>query len=361
MSDREKQLVGLVLALLVLLASYYLIYKPIINEKIELEDELVLLNEEVEVLRAEYDKLPEYKEGIKEAQNSVKVVEKRYPAGLVQESAFKLLFDIENDFEDIEFTEAAFSMVESLAYSNELDAANSVQAIKQTITSSVELPYESIKELLTFIYDYEDRTVLDGFTLSMNKESGLIGMNLNMNMYALKSNEREFTPPTFEGVPMGNATLFSPDASAASDDLDSSGNKVLKDDRGDLFITLKPVKADIEAQVVGLTADNIQKSYVKTDINGAVEAILRLYVRDGQYYANYDVDGIYKTEQAFVLGDALEVDLYSADRLDEFDLVEMNLTIINESPSTLYINRKEEDTEQPRLNVVVQEGLVEFR
>ncbi len=360
MSGREKKLIGLVAILFLLLVGYYVLYKPLTNETAELEAEIATLNEEVSVLREEYNKLPEYKSGIKNAQEEIAIIQEGYPSNVKQENAFALIFDIENAFEELEINSASFSPLETLTYGDEDQGTGGVTAVKQVLRTNVSVGYEEVKDLLSFIYDYPDRTVLDSLSLSLGEEEQLIIMTLNMNMYAILGSDKPYELPVFDEVEKGKQYLFDAKASQSEKKAETSVQE-LTDPSADLFIALKPVASDIEAQVIGLSNDNVQKSYVKKDINGEIDAVLRVYSQNGQYYANYDLDGTYKEQQAFTLGNVLELDLFSAKRLDDNDKVAMNMTIINQTSEILYVNRKEEDYNNPRFKATVIEGEVEFR
>lgn len=359
MSNREKQLIGLAVLLLVILLGYTFLYRPMMATRETLESEIDALNQQLTVLREEYAKMPEYEAGIISAENTIKEVTAKYPADLTQESAFKLIFDIEDAIEATEFTSVTFTPPEVLSYSSE-DSSDGAVSLVQRVSTSQELTYEEVKDLLRYIYGYDDRTVLDGLTLSVSDNSGLINITLGMNMYAIVDGERPFTLPEFETVPTGREVLFST-KKAEQVAVERERREQVKDEFSDLFIALKPTASDIESQVIGFTLDNIQKSYIKLNVNGVLEGKLRVYQQDNQYYASYEIDGVRREAQRFDKGTALEMDVFAAKRLDDFDKVGLNLEVINETSSTFYINIKEEDYDSPRLKIEVTGGNVQIR
>ena len=359
MSNREKQLIGVVAVLLVLVALYFAAYKPMLNKRIALEEEIDSLTVTATELRKEYEQLPVYKEGILAAQKNIKAIEGNYPAGLSQEAAFKLIFDIEEDFETMQFEDVTFSGKEVLSYSDENNDENTLFATKQTMTSNFVMTYDTLKEFLAFIRDYPNRTVLSDINLNLIEDKKEIGFTLSANSYAIEGGGRAYTKPTFSEVPLGKDQLF--DTPRVEDLPDILLDDQPRDPKSDFFISLSPVQADIAAQIIGLSTDNNQSTYVENDLNDVVQAIIRIYEENGDYFVNYDVGGSYRSGIPFDLGDALELDLYSTARVDENDAVGMTLTVFNETDYILYINMKEEDEDQPRFRVNVSEGKVKMK
>ncbi|PKM57878.1 MAG: hypothetical protein CVU98_03900 [Firmicutes bacterium HGW-Firmicutes-3] len=355
MSNRDKRLLGILGIAIIGLILYYAVYRPITIKKQALEEEMVAIEERVATLRTEYDKMPFYLEETEVAQTRIKEIQEALPAELSQERAFKLLFDIENTFSNINFGNVTFSNVETLAYSNELNDETTEMAIRQNVVSNLDLSYTDLKAFLRYISNYKDRTVLTNLSMNLLEEENKITTTLVMNMYGLVGVEREIEPVIFNTVPKGKAQPFdSPNLRITPQTVT---NRVT-DGTGDLFITLKPTRADGYAQVIGLTNDPGQRSYVTGDGNNVVQANLRVFVENGNYYATYVMNGITKSRQSFEVGQALELELYASNRVDDNDLVGMNLTIVNQTQLPLYINKIEEDSTKPRLNIVSTEGEV---
>jgi len=357
MSSRDKRLLGILGIAIIGLILYYAVYRPITIKKEALEIEMVAIEERVAILRVEYDKMPMYLKETEAAQTRIGEIQEKLPAELTQERAFKLLFDIERAFSDINFSNVTFSNVETLAYSNELKDATTEMAIRQNVVSNLDLSYKDLKAFLRYIGNYEDRTVLTNLSMNLLEEENKIATTLVMNMYGLVGANREIEPVIFDTVPKGKVQPFdSPNLRITPE---AVTNRV-SDSNGDLFITLKPTRADGYAQIIGLTNDPGQRSYVTGDGNNVVQANLRIFVENGNYYATYVMNGITKSRQTFEVGQALELDLYASNRVDANDLVGMNLTIVNQTQLPLYINKKEEDAAKPRLNIVSTEGDVNY-
>ncbi|VDN49374.1 conserved protein of unknown function [Petrocella atlantisensis] len=355
MSNRDKRLLGILGIAIIGLILYYAVYRPITIKKQALEDELVTIEERVATLRVEYEKMPAYLEETEAAQTRIDEIQEVLPAELTQERAFKLLFDIEDAFSDINFGSVTFSNVETLAYSNELNDATTEMAIRQNVVSNLDLSYTDLKAFLRYIGNYEDRTVLTNLSMNLLEEENKITTTLVMNMYGLVGQDREVEPVIFNTVPKGKAQPFdSPNLRVTPQTVT---NRVT-DGTGDLFITLKPTRADGYAQIIGLTNDPGQRSYVTGDVDGVVQANLRIFIENDKYYATYEMNGSTMSRQTFEVGQALELDLYASNRVDANDQVGMNLTIVNQTELPLYINRIEEDPTKPRLNIVSTEGNV---
>lgn len=359
MSNREKQLIGLVVVLLALLVMYYSLYRPMTNRRDQLESDIAALESQLVDVRAEYEKMPEYKEGIVMAKANIESIEEDYPTGLSQESGFKLVFDIEETFDEFIFANMNFSTVETIRSSDDKNNENTLYGLKQVLSSNLSFEYDELKDFLAFINEYPQRTVLTSLNMSLNEENGEIESGVILNQYAISGGDREFIVPEFEKVPTGKEQIFeAPDLKPSSNSNSNGGDSRPTDPQADLFVTLKPTQSDIEAQIIGLTGDDTQQSYVKQDFNDTAYAILRIYQSNGQYYANYDIEGVYKEGNVFSVGNALEMTVYSTLRLEDNDRAGMALTVINETGSTLYIDVRDDDPNDPRLVVNVSKGKV---
>jgi len=373
MTSRDKKLITALILITIFILGYYFLYKPIISKKEVIEGEIAAYNTELIALRNHYAKIASYEKEMQQADEEIGQIQRNLPSSLNQEQAFKLLFAIEQSFEDIQFTNIAFSPITTVTYSGEGEALSEtpeegdvseelaleptpiLRSIVQTITTDTELSYADLKRFLQFIYDYEDRIVLNNLNMTLNEENGTINVSLAINMYGLEGEGRPVEPIKFDEIPIGKPIPFnSPNVIWA----EKTEKDHPSDDKEDLFIWLKPLQADGYAQVIGLTGDPQQNSYVNAEEADQVRALLRIYVEDGQYYANYDINGLYKERQVFDVGSALELALYSSDRLDTADQAAMYLTVINQTELPLYINKVEEDTANPRLFINISEGEV---
>lgn len=357
MNEREKKLIALVGFLAVLLIIYYALYRPIMKEKEVLEGEIEVLNTTVGELRVEYDKMPFYEEEIVNSKDRIALIESNYPAGISQESGFKLLFDIESHFTEVEFKDIGFSDITTLSYSDERQDENTLRAIAQIMTTGGDFTYTDLKELIRFLGRYEDRSVLSNLNMTLNEEENLITTTFAINQYALEGGGRIFEIPQFDAVPKGKDQPFdSPTMNyVPRDELTRES-----DPSSDLFVILKPTASDGNAQIMGLTSDETEATYITSDVNQHLTGSLRIFEESGQTYVTYSYGGQSKNKQAFNLGNALELDLFASRRIDEDDLSSMTLQISNEIDKTLYINVKEEDKNSPRLEVEILSGQVIF-
>lgn len=355
MNEREKKLIALVVFMFLLLIIYYALYRPIMKQQDEVETQISSLKTELSEINKEYQQMAFYEDETQKAYDLIEKMQHEYPAGLSQESAFELLFSLEDEFEDLTFTDVGFSEVETLMYSDEKNDENTIKSVRQTMSTNIELTYNDFKSFLRYIGAYKDRSVVTNLNMILNEEENMIGIDMIINQYALIGGGREYTVPTFDDVPVGKDQPFdSPNLQM----LQEQGEARVYDAQADLYLAIKPTQADGNAQVMGLFLDDNQSSYVTADQNSEVTASLRIFYESEQAYATYSFGGQTKSKQAFELGNALEMALFASKRVNESDDSSMRLTISNETGITLYINVEEEDPEDPRLRIIVTEGEV---
>ncbi len=355
MTNREKQMIGVVGVLLLLLVLYYVGYRPLTNKKAELEEEVASLTTTADELRKEYVKMAEYQAGIDASKATIAEIDAKYPSGLDQELGFELIFAIEDRYEGVLFDTMNFAPVEPLMYSEENVTENTLRGLRQTLTSDMMFDYGDLKDFLKFIVDYPKKTVLTSLNMSLDESTGKINTSISLNQYAIEGADRVYEAPVFDEVPTGNDILFDSEnllvdivGPSSKRPKDADGN-VIRDAVSDIYIALKPTQADVEAQVIGLRADQTQSSYVRQDINDIVEATIRIYSSGDAYFADFILGDVDNGSNTFEVGNILEIEVNASDRVGDDDLAGMNLTIDNETDMVLYINHFTDDDDNPRL------------
>ncbi len=279
----------------------------------------------------------------------------------LRKKAFKLIFDIEEAFPELEFPSIEFSEIELLRNDTTETQEQEVEiekpiAFRRTVTTDTEFQYDELKDFLKFIRDYPDRTVLTNLNLVLDEATSSISASLTMNMYGLTIDGKVPEELRFEDVPKGKDILFnSPNVEW---DIDEEVVDYPSDYQEDLFITLKSIESDGYTHIIGKVVASGEESYVKIDRDEKLDAIIRIYEEDGQYYANYDIDGLYKERQAFDVQTALEMVVYSSSRSGSDDSVGMNLSVYNQTDVTLFVDVVSDDATNPRFSMKVLQGEV---
>lgn len=355
MSSREKRLIVIVVIGLVLVLGYYFIYNPIIQTTNRYKTEIATYEGELIQLRAQYDNRERFEEEIENEKKYIEGVQEILPPDLAQERAFRLIFAIEEAFPDIQFDAITFGVLELLSNSSE-DPATALSAIRRTVNTETDIEYEELKDFLKFVYEFEDRTVLNNLNMVLNDETGLVNVTISLNMYGLVGGERVPDELRFDDVDYGTDILFgSPNIDW--DTLGITQEKRPSDAQADLFISLKPIDSDGFTHVLGKVIDSGERSYIKHETNESLNGVLRIYSEGDQYLANYEINGLNLERQVFDVETALEMDVFSSSR-GEGDNVALNLSIYNQTDVTLFIDVKSDDSVRPRFNATINQGEV---
>lgn len=355
MTSRDKKLLMVLGVMFVLLIYYYAVYKPLDNKQNSLEIEISTLQGELNILDMEYIKKDRYLEEIEAAKARIEEIDEVLPSDLEQERAYKLLFDIEDTFETIHFGNVAFSEMETIGYSNEANDETTEVGLRRTMTTQINTDYGTLKDFMRFIYEYPERVVLTGLSMSVDEETGGIGTNLFLNQYGLFSASRPYEPVEINEVPVGNPVPFKSVTGNVAVVTETVNNR---DTVEDVFVIISPTTSDDFAQVIGLGKDATQTTYVKTDENALVTGSIEISQDGDTYYASYSLNGIQSGRRSFVADEFLEIRVYSSNRVGDNDNSAMNLTIKNTTNQVVTVSYASEDRNNPRLNIVATEGNV---
>ncbi len=380
MKSREKNLLVFLLIMVIFVVVYYLVVAPLNAKAKSIQDDIDAVNTQINSLIPDYQRIDEIKAEIEDIKNKNSENAKKYPSMLTQENGLKLIFDIEKNIEGVEFTKASFSSIEVVSIDNSsndpivnneenVDVAGdegkenpnkeSKLSIVLPFTVSIDTDYKTIKSILAYINDYQSSTVVDQITITKDERTELLQAVFSIKMYGI-SNDLEYVRPEFDVVEQGKDTLFSSKVVDITIDSIKNANGP-REEKGDIFIAIKPTISDAEAQVVALAGEKSQGSELKSDVNGVAKLKVKFTKELEEYYVSYELDKQVKEPTKFEKGAAIEIDLYSNPRTGADDKSEVELELINETGEKVYINAHDEDEERPRLIIKSTTGDYQLR
>lgn len=411
--NNKKQLVFvsiLFLLLLIFLINKFA-YKPFSEYKKKLEDEISILENEYNISSVLIPNKEGYINGIKKTKQDIKNIEFMLPPTVTQEMMIFLLNDIEENV-GIHFPSVAFNELETITKTNEngtstngsnntdIDTGKIAQdlsegkdvdidslingeteiveeednyitkfltekGVRMSLQTETTITYNELKDMLSYINKYPYKLSVND--LQISREENELSVSIQLSMYGLQSPERVFTPDAIEGYDLGKDSVFSPfDGFGNSFNVgEETVQKGLVDNTADIFIQLMPITADPTTVTIARTKDPSRKSYIYDDKNEFVDVEIEFSMGNGKYYYRYKTKGNsyprdYSTPLEFDPGSALEIQIFSADRVSDDDKSGVNATLINKTNMPLSVVYYKEDSNRPRFNVVKTEGQVEY-
>ncbi|MCR4716713.1 MAG: hypothetical protein K5656_05995 [Lachnospiraceae bacterium] len=413
MSGNIKNAILFVLIIAVAVGAVLLGIKPNIEAKQALDGEIATLQARLAELQAKEADRPIYEAGIVKNKQEFAEIMEEFPNGIEQENYIKFLGDLEAD-EDIEYfmnsegfgeitdfytlggggavaadgtaapatTDAAATdpaaTTEAVATTETAVAADSdssepmdntnVVGISTPISVTFESSYAGIKNMLGYIMTSDDRMTIDTLQVTFDKEvedeEQQITGSLNLNLYAITSDQRYFAQPDIKDVEIGRDNIFTSDK--GNSDVNRNISSKMDDGRSiksnyDYHVSLNPSSSNNNAVAIGAKGD--AASEISTNVNESVNATVKFFMVGVKYYASYNIGNVtypenFEEGSEFEPGDTLDLLIQSTKRKNDKDLSGVKLVIDNETDMTCNVLVDGDDTENPRVKIVSRIGKV---
>lgn len=209
--------------------------------------------------------------------------------------------------------------------------------------------YEEFKEFLDYIENYNDRMVITSLTASYAMDINQVNGNFTLIQYALKGEDRN--PVSFLEPEMiqGTNNIFTQASGVFNEETNQSAQ---------FFLMLNQPDADDEAFIMGQMSDVAEKTYLVNDENKLQKAAIEFEGTNGEYTAYYSV-GKEKTVKEgipFTADGQIGFEILSSERADDKDKVSVQVDIVNNTDTIVYLSVQNDDEENPRVTIKGKTG-----
>lgn len=203
-TENDLRLLILLGALLLLAASYFLIYTPNLAKMENVRTTNEAKAEQVKKLQGMLLKKQEETERMEEMKKNIEDIKACFPAMLTEEKAIYIMEQMEM---------ASGIRVDSLSFNMEnpyfMGDGVAIAGMQSQVSASFKgASYEEIKKAVEFINDYDDRMTIENLSCSYNEESNDLSGSLNINLYAMQGIGKVYEPPVILGIPKGLKNIF---------------------------------------------------------------------------------------------------------------------------------------------------------
>lgn len=209
--------------------------------------------------------------------------------------------------------------------------------------------YEEFKEFLDYIENYNDRMVITSLTASYAMDMNQVNGNFTLIQYALKGEDRN--PVSFLEPEMiqGTNNIFTQASGVFNEGANQSAQ---------FFLMLNQPDADDEAFIMGQMSDVTEETYLVNDENKLQKVTIEFEGADGEYTAYYSV-GKEKTAKEgipFTADGQIGFEILSSERADDKDKVSVQVDIVNNTDTIVYLSVQNDDEENPRVTIKGKTG-----
>lgn len=203
-TENDMRLLMMLSALLLLVASYFLFYKPNLSKA----EQIRTSNEEKELQVKELQGMllhkQEEEKRIEQMRLEIEEIRTAFPARVTEEKAIYLMNEMEKA-SGIELTNLSFQMENPYFTGEEVAITGLVSQISLSFDKA---SYSGIKKATEFINASLDRMTVESLSLSYNQMENTLSGSMTVNMYAMQGTGREYEPPVILGVSKGVKNLF---------------------------------------------------------------------------------------------------------------------------------------------------------
>ncbi|MBE5955536.1 MAG: hypothetical protein E7253_03695 [Lachnospiraceae bacterium] len=213
-SQRDKGLLLILAAVLLVAASYFFAFKPLGEKKEVLKAELATLEAreaELEELEANMDF---YKEEIVRLTKEEEKLVEEFPANIKPESEIMYAVELENTV-DVKFSALnygdpinMFTSAAPEASEENTESVGGYTAYCLPMTMSYEASYRGLKDTILHTNEHANRMVIDELTASFDGSSGELSGTMMLNQYYVEGTDRTYTEPYVPTRPIGVSDIF---------------------------------------------------------------------------------------------------------------------------------------------------------
>lgn len=205
LTDSEKKLLLIVLALGMLVCSYFFGFVKMVDAAKLIESSNNQDRATVQQLQSMVDRQAITVKETEDYKTYIESVVKKYPVGLKQEKIFYLVQQME-DIVGVDYSAVSFSLDNVLmAFSG---AEVNPIGYYSTISLPFEADYDEFKNLLKYTGDQKDRTTAPNVSAAYDQTSGLLKGAITFRMYYLTNTGKEYEDFPDTGIESGLSNIF---------------------------------------------------------------------------------------------------------------------------------------------------------
>lgn len=405
-SKREKFLVGILLALIIMFVYYQFIYTKQVNKLNEKRNEKAQVEERYNTVMSHIEGLESKTSEVKSMKlSAIEKSKKLYPI-IMQE---KIIIEIDKLLSDNKLSgNIAFSPIEVAAveelkseeiakaesslkeyvnqyegkstYSEEKSSEDNNKASEEKKnneatetsekqgegTTSEQLKvginfngsYTNLKKFIEAVEKYNRKIVITNISITAKSQEELTGV-MNLEFHAvpkLSGEDEEYLQWTLNNV-YGKEILFS-NAAASGAYANTVEEQSNKEDSKDFVMMLKPSSSELPTLTIGKAKDDLRESYITADNEKLENLEIAFDELDGKTYFKYKTSDSYYPKEDTSKGKEftpkssdIVVEILSEKRSETSDNSGVKLSIINNTSKKVEVIVKNDDTSNPRVSL----------
>ena len=362
-SERDKKLLMLLLAVLIIAGSYFFGYQRFTEDGEKYSRELEELQRKEADLTEKAENINEYIETTEKYIEEYNSILKEYGTGVSQPANIEFLNEAER-ITDAWIKSVSFSGTTSVYSFGQVASTNPDKSGEKAYSSdkvgyrtvmslAYEAEYEQWKNLIEFINTYYSKNVIESINMSYSEITGTVSGTMNISLYTVIGSDSIITEPEFN-INIGSDNIFEAENKSNGGTYENTNGDYILEDY-DYYILLNPQSSAVGSVIMG-QRDN-KETEVSANSNDISEVAIKISGKEGSYTIEYTV-GDSKKEQIFQEENSLDLLIMSSGRESQEDKAGINLSLENTSDKTLNIKIMNDDGEESRVNIQNTQGSI---
>jgi len=207
-SDREKKLLFIVMAVLVFVASWFMGYTKMHQKAIEIKNSNQELEARLTDLQNMVDRQEETKKQTENYKKMIANIVDQYPVDVEQEKCIYLIKGMQ-DIVNIDISSISFHMDEVVkAFSEEIAGSPAPNGCYTDLSVAFGASYVQFKDLLQYVLDLKDRTTIPTIRVAYDDATGYLTGDMSYRMYYLTNTGKEYEEMPETGIEIGLPFIF---------------------------------------------------------------------------------------------------------------------------------------------------------
>ena len=357
MKTRDLNIILCLLAVGILIAGYYLLYRP---EK----DKEARLTTEINELQARYDELKAMEAHRDEYVAETEALKKqfdeevaKYAPDLNQENTIIYLKGTEEYYETFKnitvglpYPETFYTLGSSAPETGDIatEGSNNNAGSEPYVCEKCTYPitfsasYDEIKDYLDYVAEYKYRMNIESITMSYNPETELCAGTIALNSFAITGPDRKPDVPSVD-QPLGVENIFVGEGAPTADSskyAEDNGDSIIGEHN--LVMLLNNAANDAASGVIVASNESDEKTYVTYEGNDVTDVKVSIYSDAGKNFVKYEIGG--KSSETEILTDDFTIYVKSSERVDSDDKNGVKVLIDNTSTLSVFIKVVDDGT-----------------
>lgn len=205
LSLRDVNMILVVVGLVILVATYFLVYQNYSAKNAELDNQLTEREAHLKELQGYYDNLKEYEKGTADGKVNIAANLSKLPRGINSEDFLVYIMDSTEEVNADLISVNFLNENEISTFSTVIDGKKQECKGYQVSASFVsQMNYAQLKNYLDYVYNLsENVTFVDSFVVTYNGESSKLDTTFGLSKYYITFNDSEYVPVPVPEVNIG--------------------------------------------------------------------------------------------------------------------------------------------------------------